>query len=456
MKKLAVLNLVGLSQRILNEESAPFLNKWVKGKSVRSIEPVLPAVTCSVQSTYLTGKWPSEHGIVANGWYFRDISEVNLWRQSNKLVEGDKVWDMARKQDPSFTVANMFWWYNMYSSADYGVTPRPQYLADGRKLPDCYSQSASLRDRLQSELGTFPLFDFWGPKTTIKSSKWIADASVIVAKEQDPTLLLVYLPHMDYVQQKFGQLDDLTIKDLQELDALCADFIPKLEALGREVMVLSEYGITNVDTPVHINRILREHGLIAVREERGTELLDPGVSKAFAVADHQIAHVYINDPGVKEQVYQILKDSPGIALVLDDAGKKEYHIDHPRAGELVVVSEPNSWFTYYFWEDDTKAPDYARMVDIHKKPGYDPVEMFIDPKQKFIVPKIIWKVLKKKLGFRMVMDVIPLDATLVKGSHGQINLAHEDKAILITEDPNISETVQPTDICQMMLDKIFG
>ena len=271
----------------------------------------------------------------------------------------------------------------------------------------------------------------------------------------DPTLLLVYLPHMDYALQKHGQDDPQSKKDLAELDALCAEFIPKLESTGREVLVLSEYGITNVNTPIHINRELRKHGLLAFREERGTELLDAGVCKAFALADHQVAHVYINDKSETEKVYQILKGIPGIELVLDTEGKKKYHIDHPRAGDLVAVADKNSWFTYYFWEDDAKAPDYARMVDIHKKPGFDPVEMFLDPQKKFILPRIVWKLLKKKMGFRTVMDVIPLDASLVKGSHGRVNLHDDDKAILVCNKAGLGDTVQPTDICQLMLDTIF-
>jgi len=454
MKKTAIINVVGLSKRVLGEHT-PFLKKWSENKRISSINPVLPAVTCSVQTTYLTGKWPSEHGIVGNGWFSKDEQETKFWKQSNHLVQSPSIWDTARKKKSDFTCANMFWWYNMYSSADYSVTPRPQYRADGQKVPDCYAAPSELRDRLQAELGTFPLFHFWGPKTTIKSSEWIADASKKVYEWHEPDLLLVYLPHLDYVLQKYGHDGKCLPKDLSEIDKVCEDLITYLESKGVEVNVLSEYGITNIENPIHINRILRNMDLLSIREENGLELLDAGASKAFAVADHQIAHIYVQDLTQIDAIKKRLEATEGIALILDDKDKKEYHINHERAGDLVIVADKKSWFTYYFWEDDSKAPDYARMVDIHKKPGYDPAEMLLDPKQKLIIPKIIFKVLAKKLGFRMVMDVIPLDATLVKGSHGAVDLEDVDKAIFIGNQ-ELNSTIEPTDIHDIILNQVFG
>jgi predicted AlkP superfamily pyrophosphatase or phosphodiesterase len=453
MKKTAIINVVGLSKRVLGEHT-PFLKKWSENKQISAINPVLPAVTCSVQTTYLTGKWPSEHGIVGNGWFSKDEQEIKFWKQSNQLVQSPSIWDNARKINPGFTCANMFWWYNMYSGADYSVTPRPQYRADGQKVPDCYASPSELRDRLQAELGTFPLFHFWGPKTTIKSSEWIADASKKAYDWHEPDLLLVYLPHLDYVLQKYGHDEKHLPKNLAEIDKVCEDLITYLESKGVEVNVLSEYGITNIENPVHINRILRNMGLMSIREENGLELLDAGASKAFAVADHQIAHIYVQDLTQLDTIKKRLEATEGIALILDDEGKKEYHINHERAGDLVIVADKKSWFTYYFWEDDSKAPDYARMVDIHKKPGYDPVEMLLDPKQKLIIPKIILKVLAKKLGFRIVMNVIPLDASLVKGSHGAVNLEDEDKAIFIGNH-EFKTTIEPTDIHDIVLKQVF-
>jgi predicted AlkP superfamily pyrophosphatase or phosphodiesterase len=445
MKKTVVIDVVGLSSSLIGAHT-PFLQEYTKRRHLSTINPMVPAVTTAVQSTYVTGQWPSEHGIVGNGWYDRQDSEIKFWKQSNKLVEAPKIWDKARRLDPAFTCSKMFWWYNMYSTADYSVTPRPQYLSDGRKAPDCYAHPASLRDHLQKELGTFPLFQFWGPGANIRSSQWIADASILTDNMYDPTLTLIYLPHLDYCLQKFGQDFSRISKELGEVDALCKQLVEFYEKKGTEVIILSEYGITNVNNPIHLNRRFREEGLIQIREERGTELLDAGASKAFVVADHQIAHVYVNDPSVYKKVRSIVENTPGVELVLDREGKRRHNMHHSRSGELVLVADANSWFTYYYWQDDARAPDFARLVDIHRKPGYDPVEMFMNPADPLIKLKAGFKLLKKKLGFRYLMNVIPLDASLIKGSHGRIS---EDKAfhpVLISNQVSAGQELAATDV----------
>ena len=457
MKKTVVLDIVALSPRVIGEHT-PFLKKWIEKGKRAVVEPVLPAVTCSAQSVYLTGKMPNENGIVGNGWYFQDECEIKFWRQSNKLVQSPKVWETLRKENPDFTVANMFWWYNMYSSVDYAVTPRPLYLADGRKEPDCHSQPMELRDRLQKELGQFPLFSFWGPNANIASSKWIADASKKVDEWHNPTLNLIYIPHLDYSLQKYGIDFDKIGKYLKEVDELAKDLITYFENQGTQVILLSEYGITSVSKPVHLNRLFRKQGWIQVKDEQGLETLDAGTSKAFAVADHQVAHVHVNDLSILPQVKKLLESTPGVELVLDEEGKKHHQIDHERAGDLVVMSDKDSWFTYYFWLDDTKAPDYARCVDIHKKPGYDPVELVLNPDIKIPMLTVGSKVLKKKLGFRYLMDVIPLDATLVKGAHGRLSEDDSDKPLLVSQDKNLvnSDTIQPTDVYDVILKAVRG
>ena len=456
MKKTVVLDIVALSPRVIGEHT-PFLKKWIASKKQAVVEPVLPAVTCSAQSVYLTGKWPTENGIVGNGWYFQDECEIKFWRQSNKLVKAEKVWEVLRKENPGFTVANMFWWYNMYSSADYAVTPRPLYPADGRKLPDCHSQPMELRDRLQAELGQFPLFTFWGPNTTIESSKWIAEAAKKVEEWYNPTLNLIYIPHLDYNLQKYGIDFSKISKDLREVDDLAKDLITFFENRGAEVLLLSEYGITSVNKPIHLNRIFREKGWIQVKNELGRETLDAGTSAVFAVADHQVAHVHVNDHSKLAEVKALLEKTPGVEKVLDAQGKKDFHIDHSRSGDLVVIADADSWFTYYFWLDDAKAPDYARCVDIHRKPGYDPVELVLDPAIKIPILKIGSKVLKKKLGFRYLMDVIPLDATLVKGAHGRIPESDLDKPLLVGDSSLISsEKIQPTEVFELIIKAVQG
>ena len=452
MKKTVVLNVVALSPRVVGEHT-PFLTGWISRGKQLSVDPVLPAVTCSAQSTYLTGEWPGEHGIVGNGWYFRDECEIKFWRQSNKLVQAPKIWDVAKQIDPSFTCANLFWWYNMYSSADYTVTPRPMYPADGRKLPDIYTQPMKLRDRLQQELGQFPLFEFWGPNANINSTRWIAEATKKVDEWHDPTLTLVYLPHLDYNLQRCGIDFTKIATDLREIDEVCRDLITYYENQGAQVVLLSEYGITSVNQPVHINRVLREQGYITVKDELGRELLDAGASQAFAVADHQLAHVYVNEAEAIPKVKKLLEDTSGIAQVLDEEGKRRHHLNHKRAGELVALAEPEAWFTYYYWLDDARAPDFARTVDIHRKPGYDPVETLADPNIRFLKAKIGTTLLKKKLGFRYLMDVIPLEATLVKGSHGGITTATEDRPLLVSQSSDLlpDQSLSPVHVIDVIL-----
>ena len=406
-----------------------------------------------MQSTYLTGTLPSAHGVVGNGWYYRDECEVHLWRQSNRLVQGPKIWDVARAADPTFTCANLFWWFNMYSSADFAVTPRPMYPADGRKLPDIWTQPGTLRDDLQRELGTFPLFEFWGPGASIRSTRWIADSARRVDEHHDPTLTLVYLPHLDYSLQRDGPDSPLIAENLREVDAVCGDLIQHFEGRGARVVVLSEYGITPVSKPVHLNRLLRERGLLAVREELGLEVLDAGASAAFAVADHQVAHVYVNDRDRVSEVRALVEATDGVAEVLDDDGKRRYGIDHERAGELIAIAEPGAWFTYYYWLDDRRAPDFARTVDIHRKPGYDPVELFIDPALRLPKLKLGLTLAKKQLGFRYLMDVIPLDASLVRGSHGRPAATPEDGPVFITSEPGLLDrsSVDATDVFGLLL-----
>ena len=452
MRKTVVINAVGLTPSLLGPHT-PRLKAFADTGALASIGGVLPAVTTTVQSTYLTGAWPNEHGIVGNGWYFRDECEIKFWRQSNRLVQRPKIWDKAKQLDPSFTCANLFWWYAMYSGADYTVTPRPMYPSDGRKLPDVWTWPLEDRFELQRKLGQFPLFNFWGPATSIKATQWIADAAIATDQKYNPTLTLVYLPHMDYVLQKEGPAGAGVARDLRELDGVCAQLIDHFASRNARIIVLSEYGITSVSKPVHLNRVLREAGLIAIRNELGRELLDPGASKAFAVADHQVAHVYVNDPSKLETVRALIAAASGVARVLDAAAKREAHLDHERSGELIALSQPDAWFTYYYWLDDARMPDFARTVDIHRKPGYDPVELFLDPNLAAPKLKIAGKLLRRKLGFRTLMDVIPTDATLVKGSHGLIASNPAEGPLLLTNEKTLltERMLDPTNVSDIIL-----
>jgi predicted AlkP superfamily pyrophosphatase or phosphodiesterase len=464
MKRTAVINVVGLSESLLGEHT-PRINAFRARGALTRIEPAFPAVTCTAQSTYLTGLAPAEHGIVANGWYNRELAEVQFWKQSNHVVGGSKLWEVMRAENLGFTCAKLFWWYNMYSTADWSITPRPMYPADGRKLFDIYAWPFSVREEIKQELGEFPFPAFWGPAAGVDSpkyaadavSKWIAESAKWIERKYAPTLNLIYLPHLDYNLQRLGPNHPLIPSDLRRIDAIVGDLIDFFAKQSVQVVVLSEYGISAVDTPVHLNRLFRERGWLAVKDELGRELLDCGASRVFAVADHQVAHVYLNDATLENEVRALLEKQAGVGAVWGAAEKAQNGLNHPRAGDLIAVAKERAWFTYYYWLDDQRAPDFARTVDIHRKPGYDPVELFLDPKIPLVKAKIAWRLLQKKLGFRMLMDVIPLDATLVKGSHGAKPTNVQEWPIIITDHSTAtsSATCQATDVFKILREVVL-
>lgn len=460
MTPTVALLVVGLTPALVGEHT-PNLQAFARRGGMRRLREAFPAVTCTAHATFTTGLKAAEHGAVANGWYFRDTAEVRLWQQSNHLVSGEHVWDAGRRVDPAFTAAQLFWWYNMYSSADYSVTPRPMYPADGRKIPDCYTAPMALREELTARLGPFPLFNFWGPRADITSSRWIARCARYVRDTRRPTLTLVYLPHLDYGLQRLGPNDPALAADLRAVDALCGELIEHAERGGARVVVLSEYGITPVAGAVHVNRVLRGAGLVAIKPEMGTDQLDAGASEAFAVADHQVAHVYVRRPERVAEVRALLERVDGVETVLDGEGKRAAGLDHPRSGELVAVSRADRWFTYYHWLDDDRAPDYARTVDIHRKPGYDPVELFLDPAIRYPMLKVGGILARRKMGFRTLLDVTPLDASLVKGSHGRPVDDPAHAPVFISGEPSLLGAeldggVDATEVKTVLLQHVFG
>jgi len=492
MNRLAVINVVGLTESLIGEHT-PRIAEFRQQGALARIAPAFPAVTCTAQSNYLTGATPTQHGIVGNGWYNRELSEIQFWKQSNHLVQSPKIWDELRKQSEivnrKSSIVNLFWWFNLHSRADYSITPRPMYSADGRKIFDVYTWPYSIRTEIKRDLGEFPFFGFWGPAAGIKTpqgagdaaTRWIAGSAKWIETKYTPTLNLVYLPHLDYNLQRYGpyamergcpqpqhsqtsgcaagedtrapQINPAIIPDLQAIDAVGGDLIQFFSRRGVRVALLSEYGITNVDTPVHLNRIFRQHGWLTVKDELGLEILDAGASRVFAVADHQVAHIYLKDASLEKSVREILGKTDGVESVLGKTEKIAAGIDHPRAGDLIAVAPENAWFSYYYWLDDTRAPDFARTVDIHRKPGYDPVELFLDPNIPLPKLKIAWRLLQKQLGFRMLMDVVPLDATLVKGSHGRRPADKKDWPVFITERPELlgAQEIESTDVYHALL-----
>ncbi|MFM8953614.1 MAG: alkaline phosphatase family protein [Planctomycetaceae bacterium] len=457
MKPLLVLNVVGLTPGLLSH--APRLAALGRTGFQATLGTVLPAVTCSAQATMLTGRLPRDHGIVGNGWYFRDLAEVMLWRQSNALVgcEQEKLRHVGRRRFGSgFTVAKMFWWYNMHAAVDQAVTPRPIYPADGRKIPSLYTDPPALKGELQGQLGRFPLFNFWGPTAGIRSSRWIAAATRRVMETHRPTVTLCYLPHLDYDLQRFGPDSPEAVRACGEIDAVAGALAEWAADSGRTVAVVSEYGITPVSAGVDINRVLRRAGLLRVQEvDLGWELLDAGASEAFAVADHQLAHVYVKQPERIAEVRALLEATPGIAEVLDREAQAAHGLDHPRSGDLVAVAAADRWFTYYYWLDDAKMPDFARTVDIHRKPGYDPVELFVDPSLAFPKLRIAWTLAKKMLGFRYLMNVIGTDPSIVRGSHGRLpDRAADGPVFLCTDGSARRDSLPLTDVRDTLLDLV--
>src|ERR1039457_2393838 len=362
MKRLAVLNVVGLTESLLGE-NLPAITTFCRQGSLARMRPAFPAVTCTAQSDYLTGERASRHGIVANGWFNRELAEVQFWKQSNHLVQSPKIWETLRAELPGFTCATLFWWFNMYSSADYSITPRPMYPADGRKVFDIYTWPPNLRTEIKHDLGEFPFPAFWGPAAGVDSSRfsadavsrWIAESAKWIERKFAPTLNLIYLPHLDYNLQRFGPNHPAMAADLRRMDAIVGDLIDFFVKRSVQVVLLSEYGISAVETPVHLNRLFRDHGWLAIKEELGLELLDCGASRVFAVADHQVAHIYLNDPALENSVRSLLENQPGIAEVWATAEKKAHSFDHPRTGDLIAVAKERAWFTYYYWLDDRRA-----------------------------------------------------------------------------------------------------
>jgi predicted AlkP superfamily pyrophosphatase or phosphodiesterase len=358
----------------------------------------------------LTGVSPREHGIVGNGWYFRDTQEIRFWQQANSLIQAKPFYD-------EFETAKMFWWFNQSSSARYSATPKPHYGCDGSKVFDILDQTEC---ELTKQIGPFPFFNFWGPSAGLPATRWIAEATAIVLKQKQPQLTLAYLPHLDYDFQRLPVQEPARV---MEVDSCVATVVEAAESIGAEPIVVSEYGLMPVNRPIHINRVLRDAGLLSIRRGPFGEMLIPGDSPAFAVADHQLAHVYVRDANRIEEVRSLIQSVPGVDQVVEPA---EFELGHPRSGELVAVAARDAWFTYYYWLDDANAPDFARTVDIHRKPGYDPCELFLTSKAR-----AIRKVVQKKLGFRYSMDVIPLDAKLVRGSHGRHPETPDDGPLIV-------------------------
>lgn len=421
LQPLVIVNAVGLTPALARRMSG------MSGFALAPMQGVFPALTLTAQASMLTGAPPSEHGVVGNGWYRREVGEVRFWVQAHRQLERptliSELRRRARAAGTNATVLNAFWWFAQGMDADWVMTPKPHYGADGSKAFDILTSPPELAASLKARHGDFPFHTFWGPKAGLPASLWIANAAASAIREHKPTLSLVYLPHLDYEPQRRGASGsnyDLLLPELwQCLSAVKA----AADAIGARLMIVSEYGIEDASSPVEINRLLRRTGFLSVRDGPFGEMLDVMDSRAFAVCDHQCAHVYVKDPddaAALGELRGLLSNTTGIEQVLVGDERASLGINHPRAGELVCVATSGSWYAYPYWLDDERAPDFARTVDIHRKPGYDPCELFFDPQRTMPEMRAIAKVLAKKAGLRALVDVIPLDPSLVRGSHGRL------------------------------------
>jgi hypothetical protein len=457
LQPLVLVNAVGLTRRLL--PSAPRLRQLAEQGWVRSLHEVVPAVTCTAQATLLTGRHPCEHGIVANGWLFRETGEIRFWQQSNALIQAEPFYATARRiagdRGLPFRAAKLFWWFNQGADVEISITPKPYYAADGNKAFGISGTPLGLCDRIEQSLGTFPFHTFWGPNAGLACTDWIARCAAGVLASERPELCLAYLPHLDYDPQRFGPSRCDMGKLVGELDKACGIICDAAKSVGARIWIVSEYGHVDVSRPVLLNRVLREAGFLAVRPGPFGETLDTFGSRAFAVCDHQIAHVYVRqaDGELLESTRTLLAGVPGVARVLEGQGRAQIGLDHPRSGELVVVAENDSWFAYPYWLDDRQAPDFARTVDIHRKPGYDPCELFFDRRLLWPRGRALARLLQKKLGFRTLFDVIPLDPGLVRGSHGLPAKNDDDRPLLIGDGdaPSADGTIPMTAVRDLVL-----
>ncbi len=431
---VVVLNVVGLSPRHFERpDLIPNLAALAQRGAMRPMRPSFPAVTCSVQATLLSGKPPARHGIIANGYFDRDTFDVKFWEQPAALVQEQRLWDLLKTARPELKTAVLFWQNSMFINSDIVVTPRPLHLDSGL-VQWCYSKPAGYYEQLQSKIGSFKLQRYWGPVATLGASQWIAHAAIATWRDHKPNLLLAYLPHLDYSSQKFGPESPQTHQALCEVDSVAGELLQEFSKVAA-VIICSEYSLSAVNGAIYPNRLLRDAGLMRVREIASKEYLDFESSDAFAMVDHQIAHIFCKPNAVaaaKSALEKVL-------------GNEFTHIDHVRSGELVAVAPPDKWFAYYWWSDWSKAPEFAYSVDIHRKPGYDPCELWFD-----------WARMART--FKIATATNP---DLVRGSHGRLPQGAEGWATLLLDETaasaiKLDQTADATDLAPLVCRLLLG
>jgi predicted AlkP superfamily pyrophosphatase or phosphodiesterase len=451
--RTVVVDVPGLSADLLGDDT-PHLSALAGDGRLRPLRSLLPAVLPTVHATLITGAPPRVHGCVGSGWYFRELAEVRLGPTSARLVGGEPVWEEGRRRDPAFTAAQVFWSHGMYSTADVAVAARPVPAGEPGAPFDLWTQPSPLGRELVRRQGAFPGARHWGPGAGIAAARWIAGAARYVYDTRRPTLTLVSLPYLDRELTRFGPGSREGGRAVREIDELCGELVEHLRRDGARVVLLSGFGIAPVGGAVHVNRALREADLLRVRDEPGT--FDPGLSEAFAFADHQVAHVYVRRPERIAEVRRLLERLPGVDAVLDAGGKRAAGLDHPRSGELVAIARPDRWFTYYHWLEDDPPPPRARTVD-PQKPGFDPAELLVDPAVRLPVLRFAASRLRAALGLPPRLALTPVDASLVRGSHGRAETDPRRGPLLISTEPGLlgAGAVAIADVKALLLDHVF-
>ena len=436
-RHVVLLSIPGLRERDL--PAMPNLSGLTRtGGSVVPLAPSFPCVTCPVQANMTTGVGPEQHGVVANGFFYRDKGEVEMWTAWNECIQAPQIWEQLRRRDESITSAVWFPLHSKGAQADFICTPAPIHNPDGSESLWCYTRPEELYGELRDKLGHFPLMHFWGPMANIKSTDWIVDSAVIGAGKYRPRFSYIYLPHLDYAAQKDGPDSPRALAALGELDAAIGRLIDGFARAGIEDVLwlaAGEYVINEVSQVAYPNRCLRAAGLLGLNKQDGQEQLDPAASRAWALVDHQFAHVFVRDAGDIAAAAEALRADPAIEQVLVGDDRKSVGLGHSRSGEIICIARPDAWLAYYWWLDDSVAPAFARTVDIHRKPGYDPVELCFDSTTKSI----------------------PLDAGLIHGSHGYPASHAARGSILLSSDESLvpGATVFDTEVYGIIL-KAFG
>ena len=433
MSKVIFLSIPGLRQQDL--EAMPNLTALCDDGCQARLQHSFPCVTWPSQANMLTGKLPNEHGVIANGFYWREKHEVEMWTAWNEVIQAPQIWDVMRERNPNLKSAAWFPMLSKGCGADYVCMPAPIHKPDGSEDLWCYTKPQEFYGELLEKFEHFPLKHFWGPLANIKSTQWIADSAAAAADRFHPDFFYLYFPHLDYAAQKSGPDSQEAKTAVTELDELIKNFAEQIHNSYQDDliwMVASEYTIVEVNHVSYPNRLLRENGMLQVKEIDGREHLDLENSTAWALVDHQLSHVFVNHPDdVKiEKLKAVFESADGIEHVLSGSDRDQFAMDHERSGDIVLISSANSWQAYYWWLDDSKAPEFASNVDIHRKPGYDPIELHFD----------------------FATKSVPLDATLAKGSHGAPVKTDQQKGVLLcSQDLGIADEILDTEIFELVL-----